>query len=126
MNQVINLRDELNKMIMSEEDDMIEYFGKLEGIQRKLSGTAAPVTDEELIVRLIGSLPQSWDSFIHGLRSSANVLEKYETRQIGLIEKTEDIALDEKDPAALMEELQTLVAHGKVFNTPSHERYAAI
>jgi hypothetical protein len=29
MNQVINLRDELNRMIMSEEDDMIEYFGKL-------------------------------------------------------------------------------------------------
>jgi hypothetical protein len=112
MNQVINLRDELNKMIMSEEDDMIEYFGKLEGIQRKLNGTAAPVTDEELIVRLIGSLPQSWDSFIQGLRSSANVLEKYETVKSAIIQ--ENIARKYKNVIKTEGEGK---AKGSAFNT---------
>lgn len=43
------------------------------------------------------------------------VLEQLETRQIGLIEQTEVVALDKKDPAALIEQQQSLAAELDAF-----------
>ncbi len=42
-------------------------------------------------------------------------LEQFESRQIGLIEQTEEVALDEKDPAALIEDLESLAAEVDAF-----------
>lgn len=42
-------------------------------------------------------------------------LEQFESRQIGLIEKTEEIALDNKDAAPLIEELQALAGELDIF-----------
>lgn len=42
-------------------------------------------------------------------------LEKLETGQIGLIEQTEEVALDKKDPAALIEQQQSLSAELDAF-----------
>lgn len=43
-------------------------------------------------------------------------LEQLETRQIGLIEQTEEVALDKKDPAALIEQQQSLAAELEAFH----------
>jgi len=42
-------------------------------------------------------------------------LEQLETRQIGLIEQTEEVALDKKDPAALIEQQQSLASELDAF-----------
>jgi hypothetical protein len=42
-------------------------------------------------------------------------LEGFETRQIGLLEQTEEVALDDKDPAALIEQQQSLAAELDIF-----------
>jgi hypothetical protein len=44
-----------------------------------------------------------------------SVLEQFETRQIGLIEQTEEVALDEKDPAILIEELLSITVELDAF-----------
>jgi hypothetical protein len=44
-----------------------------------------------------------------------SVLEQFETRAIGLIEQTEEVALDEKDPAALIEELLAITVELEAF-----------
>ena len=87
MSQVILLRGELNKLCMAEDGDVVEYIGMLEKLQRKLKATSAPVSDEELIVRVIGSLPVSWDSFVQGLRSNTETLKKFDLVKAALVQE---------------------------------------
>lgn len=44
-----------------------------------------------------------------------SALENFETRQVGLIEQTEEVALDEKDPAPLAEDLEAIFGELDLF-----------
>jgi len=57
----------------------------------------------ELARKTLGASSQVSDA-----NDRISALESLETRQIGLIEQTEEVALDEKDPAALIEQQQAL------------------
>lgn len=54
-------------------------------------------------------------SLVSDATNRAGALEKLETRQIGLIEQTEEIALDEKDPGGLVADQQALLAEIEAF-----------
>jgi hypothetical protein len=49
------------------------------------------------------------------------MLEQFENRLIGLLEKTEETALDEKDPAAVIEELSVLAGEFEAFRKENSE-----
>lgn len=76
-------RSEFYKLKMGDSEDIVSYLGKLERIQRLCNQrlckkSKAPINDEELIVKLVHSLPKSFDSFCQGLRSNRNLLESYQ------------------------------------------------
>lgn len=77
---------------------------------RELDGIIA-VWSVELAQLTLGVSSEVSDA---NLRITA--LEQLETRQIGLIEQTEEVALDEKDPAALIEQQQSLAAELEAFH----------
>ena len=55
-------------------------------------------------------------SLVSDATNRARVLEKLETRQIGLLEQTEEAALDEKDPGGLVADQQALLAEAEAFH----------
>ncbi len=73
----------------------LEALRDLEGIVDRWS--------VELAQKTLGASTQVSDT-----SERISALEDFETRQIGLIEQTEELALDEKDPAALIEDLAAL------------------
>ena len=74
---LMTCRSEFYNLRMDEKEDLVSYLGKLERIQRLCKKSKAPINDEELIVKVVHSLPKSFDSFCQGLRSNRNLLESY-------------------------------------------------
>ena len=75
---LLSCRSEFYKLTMQDSDDIVSY---LDRIQRLCKKSKAPINDEELIVKLVHSLPKSFDSFCQGLRSNPNLLDSYQVYQ---------------------------------------------
>jgi hypothetical protein len=75
---LMTCRSEFYNLRMDEKEDLVSYLGKLEKIQRLCKKSKAPINDEELIVKVVHSLPKSFDSFCQGLRSNRNLLDSYQ------------------------------------------------
>lgn len=104
--------------LMTEAVSLLQSRSKEDAISRQKDALAAlkdlhgmvSLWSVELAQQTLGS-----SSRVSDATDRVGVLEKLETRQIGLIEKTEEMALDGKEPAALIEELQVLTAEVDAF-----------
>jgi hypothetical protein len=68
---------------MREGENVNEHLAKLRNIQSRTKGSKAPIVDEELISRIMSSLPESWSGYVQGLRGASNELT-YETLEVRL------------------------------------------
>ena len=71
-------RHEFGTAMMEEGGDVNAHITKLESLRRLLKGSAAPVAEGEMVLRLMKSLPDSWDTFCTGLRARQDIMTKYE------------------------------------------------
>ena len=82
---MILVRTEFSSAKMNNGDDVLEHIGNLERCQRLLKDTEAPIKDGELIIRLIGSMPTEWKSYVEGLRANPALLSQYEELRKAII-----------------------------------------
>jgi hypothetical protein len=61
-------RQELYKVRCGEKDNIKDHISDLEYYQSILKDTSAPAKDSELVVILMGSLPESWQTFLASFR----------------------------------------------------------
>ena len=54
---------------MGADGDLIEHLSIMERCKRLLAKTDAKITDTEMVLRIMDSLPSSWDAFCQGIRS---------------------------------------------------------
>lgn len=70
-------RSKFDRSRMTEGQDLVVYLGQLEQLQSACKDLEAPITDVELILKVVSTLPPSWDSFCQGLRAQKSWLESY-------------------------------------------------
>jgi len=58
---------------------MVLFLGKLEKCKRFCEKSKAPITEQELIIKVMYSLPTSMDSFCQSIRANPDSLNSYET-----------------------------------------------
>lgn len=68
-------RRDFNYAQMGEGDSINSFILTLEEIQAKTIDTEAPIKDMEMCVKILDSLPKSWDSFIQSIRGSSDANE---------------------------------------------------
>ncbi len=110
----------------------IQAQSKDEALTRQRDALAALRELDGIITRWSVELAQNTlgvSTQVSDASDRIGVLEEFETRAIGLIEQIEEVALDEKDPAALIEELLAMTVELNAFRrelageeaTPSKE-----
>ena len=62
---------------MDGDSDILAFLGNLERLQRLTVGSKCPISNEQLILKVVLGLPNSWDSFTQGLRSDKDLFESY-------------------------------------------------
>ena len=98
MNVAIRARTSFANAKMYEGEDLLEHLGKLERYRRVLTkkntneaGTVvlSEVTDLEMIIRVMDSLPENWRSYLSGLRAQPQVMENYERFKSEIVAENE-------------------------------------
>jgi len=62
---------------MNGDGDLIEHLSIMERCKRLLEKTEAKISDTEMVLRIMDSLPSSWDSFCQGIRSQKEITKNY-------------------------------------------------
>jgi hypothetical protein len=104
--------------LMSEAAASLQAQSKDEALTRQRDALAALRELDGIVNRWSVELAQNTlgvSAQVSDASDRISVLEQFETRQIGLIEQTEEVALDEKDPAALIEELLSITVELDAF-----------
>jgi hypothetical protein len=97
--------------LMSESAGLLETGGKDDSLARQREAIGTLNNLATILTRWSAELAQKSlgvSSLVSDATNRAGLLEQLETRQIGLLERTEEAALDEKNPAALNEDQQAL------------------
>ena len=63
---------------MKERDDIVLFLGNLEKCKRFCENSKAPISEQELIIKVMYSLPSSMDSFCQSIRANPKSLASYE------------------------------------------------
>lgn len=91
----------------------LQAGAKDEAVSRQQEALAALREFDGIVARWAVELAQltlGVSAEVSDANQRITALEQLETRQIGLIEQTEEVALDKKNPAALIEQQQSLAA----------------
>ena len=61
-------------MMMDEGDDVLEHINKIKTLAEQLDTVGAPVSEDDLVITLLGSLSESYQFLIAALESRADSL----------------------------------------------------
>jgi hypothetical protein len=101
------------EVLMTEAAARLEAGAMADAVARQGEAIASLREIDGILARWSSELAQKSlgvSSLVSDATNRAGVLEQLETRQIGLLEQTEEAALDEKNPAVLTEDQQALAA----------------
>jgi hypothetical protein len=62
---------------MNEGEDLVSFLGKMERLQRLCEGTIIKISNAAFIMKVMQSLPSTWQTFCQGLRSNDKILDSY-------------------------------------------------
>ena len=74
---------------MNGDGDLIEHLSIMERCKRLLEKTEARISDTEMILRIMDSLPSSWDSFCQGIRSQQDIMKNYTRFKSAILEEAD-------------------------------------
>ena len=78
INLAVRSRKTFAEAKLEEGDDLVEHLGKLERIRRLLATIpGSAIGEQELIIRVMDSLPNSWESYFEGMRAQKDLMTKY-------------------------------------------------
>lgn len=103
---------------MTEALSLLETKSRDGALARQREALAALNEFEKILTRWSIELAQKTlgvSALVSNATDRAGVLEQFETRQIGLLEQTEEAALDEKNPENVVEDQQTLAQEVELF-----------
>ena len=75
-NLLIRTRRQFANASLRDGDDLYEYLATMERYRRVLKSTSAPIGDQELVIRIMESLPDSWDAYFQALRTQSSIIKK--------------------------------------------------
>lgn len=78
VSNLMTVRTEFYALKMEENDDIVLFLGKLEKCKRFCENTTAPISEQELIIKVMYSLPHSMDSFCQSVRAIPDSMSSYE------------------------------------------------
>lgn len=76
--QLAFYRDQFAKTKMEHDESALQYLMRLEKLQKKCTGTEAPITEIELCIKAVNSMPENWDVFVTSYRSNPANLKNWE------------------------------------------------
>ena len=74
---------------MNGEGNLIEHLSIMERCKRLLEKTEAKISDTEMVLRIMDSLPSSWDSFCQGIQSQKEITKSYTNFKAALLEEAD-------------------------------------